>query len=57
MTTTTKKIKIQSPQAIAFIKKRMAAKALIRKAIRMGKPLKELEKDGIRFVTPLLVRS
>lgn len=53
MTTNVKKIKIKSPQAIAFIKRRMAEKALIRKAIRTGKPLKTLEKDGIRFATPL----
>lgn len=52
-TRTIKKIKIQSPQAIAFIKKRLAQKALIHEAIRKGTPLAELKKHGIRLVTPI----
>lgn len=52
-TGTINKIKIQSPQAIAFIKKRLAQKALIHDAIRKGTPLAELKKHGIRLVTPI----
>ncbi len=52
-THTLKKISIQSPQVIAFIKKRLAQKALIHEAIRKGTPLSELKKYGIRLVTPI----
>lgn len=52
-TNTAKKMKIKSPQAAAFIKKRLAEKALVKEAIRKGTSLKELEKYGIRFVTPI----
>lgn len=48
-----KKIKIQSPEVIAFIKKRLEEKEMVRDTIRKGKSLKKLEKDGIRFITPL----